>query len=496
MAGKSLERDADVEVQVANIVQHGDKLIVPKKMSFAGAIDLLKRRMQYEQETVNLMETFDAFPWDGAHALDQVLVNMFGWAPSVTKPGGFFRPPEPPALVAIEVAFGKVVNVPWGRFNIPTVDGYIECDTNRKDNLIRFQITAVVKRKDESTVKALFKNVRDYLATNSIYRGKAIKLRFRQDNGDALQMPEPKFMNTDSINPSCLIYSHEVQRSIETNLFTPIRRIRDCIANNIPVKRGVMLGGPYGTGKTLAAFVDRKYAVEAGLTFIYVQRADELDDAISFAKLYGNPAAVLFCEDIDRSLKGERTVKIDDILNTIDGIDSKSLNLITVLTSNHLEDINPAMLRPGRLDAIIEVLPPDAEAAERLIRFYGGDAIDADTDLTEAGQRLAGTIPAIIAEVVKRAKLSQLSQQAEGTLVRKLTSDALADAAYTMKTQQELLDRASRPKEKPADIDTALRGIVNDALSGQAPQRMKGRLDGGGNIDLREDRKVTAAPTA
>ena len=39
------------------------------------------------------------------------------------------------------------------------------------------------------------------------------------------------------------------------NLFTPITRVKDCIKNSIPVKRGILLGGTYGTGKTLAATV-------------------------------------------------------------------------------------------------------------------------------------------------------------------------------------------------------------------------------------------------
>lgn len=473
---KTLERDVSKEVHVADIVKHGEKLIIPENMSYANVIELVRRRMQYEQETVTINETFNAFPYDGAYGLEAVLTQMFGWAPTKTKPGGFFQPPQPPQVVTIDIGYGQTATVPWGQFNLPTVDGVLECDVNRKDGMIRFALTATVKRKDEATVLDLYARLRAYLASNSIYRGKAIKLRFRDDNGKALAMPEPKFMDTARVNPDALIYSRDVQRSIETNLFTPIQRVQDCIANGISIKRGVMLGGEYGTGKTLAALVASKLSVDNGLTFIYVMRADELDDAIAFAKLYGNPAAVLFCEDIDRSMKGERTVKIDDILNTIDGIDSKTLNLITVLTSNHLDQINPAMLRPGRLDAIIEVTPPDAEAAERLIRFYAGEAIDPDTDLTEAGKRLAGTIPAIIAEVVKRAKLSQLAAQPRGSIVRKLTSEALADAAFTMATQQELLKRATAPKAPPTDLVTALGAVVQQAF-GSAPIKLEGEVD-------------------
>lgn len=485
---KTLERDAAKEVHVAEIVRHGEKLIIPEQLPYAKAIDLIHRRMKFEEETVELNETFDAFPWDGAHALENVLVAMFGWAPSNTIPGGFFSPPQPPQLISIEVGPGKVKQIAWGQFSLPTVDGTITCGTGRKDGGVRFAIEATVKRKDESTIKDLFERVRAELKRNSIYRGKAIKLRFRDDKGKALAMPEPKFIDTAGIDESHLIYSQEIETAIRVNLFTPIQRVDDCVANGIPVKRGVMLAGPYGTGKTMAARVASKMAVDNGLTFVTITRADELDDAINFAKLYGEPATVLFCEDIDRALNGERSAKIDDILNTIDGIDSKRQNLITVLTSNHADNINPAMLRPGRLDAIIEVTAPDEEACARLIRLYGGTAIDADTDVSEAARELAAvqTIPAVVAEVVKRAKLTQLTYQDRGTLVTKLSSAALKAAAFTMRHQNELLARASAPKEKAPTLDVVFGELVqkNAGRSG-ATVNASVELDNGlsGSID-------------
>jgi len=477
MAGKSLERDAKKEVSVAEVVRYGDKLVIPEGMKYAAAIDLIHRRMKYEEEVVELNETFAAFPYDGARAFGLVLVDKFGWAPSETKPGGFFRPPQPPQLISVEVAPGKFEQIAWGMFSLPTVDGAIDCGVGSVDGGIRFALSATVKRKDEETIKDLFRLTREKILTDSIYRGKAIKLRFRDDKGNQLAMPEPKFIDTDAIDPNDLIFSREIESSIETNLFTPIKRVRDCIANKIPVKRGVMLGGDYGTGKTMAARIASKYAVEHGLTYVCVLRADELDDAIKFSRLYSDPACVLFCEDIDRTMSGERTVKIDDILNTIDGVDSKSLNLITVLTSNHLENINAAMLRPGRLDAIIEVTPPDAEAVNRLIRRVAGKSLDADTNIDAACEKLAGNVPAVITEVVKRAKLSQLSRQPEGTLVEKLTGEALDDAAFTMTKQNDLLRRASAPKPGRPDLVEALVGVVREAQS-TGPNEAKPRIDG------------------
>ena len=132
-----------------------------------------------------------------------------------------------------------------------------------------------------------------------------------------------------------------------------------------------------------------------------------------------------------------------------------------MLTTNHLDNINQAMLRPGRLDAIINVEAPDADAAERLVRHYGGMAIAADENLTEVGVALAGQIPAVIEETVKRAKLFQLAQSDVGSAVTGIGSEALRTSAVSMSTQVELL----REKEEAVTptLDQAMIEVVKSA---------------------------------
>jgi transitional endoplasmic reticulum ATPase len=151
---------------------------------------------------------------------------------------------------------------------------------------------------------------------------------------------------------------------------------------------------------------------------------------------------------------------MDEILNLIDGIDTKNSNIIVVLTTNDLDAINPAMIRPGRLDAVIDVTPPDAQAVEKLLRLYGGTAINPETDLTDAGRVLAGNIPAVIAEVVKRAKLAELRRLQPGQKVSQLSQDAIVEASKTMHAQVALLKRLSEPKEtKPTITDLVIEAV-------------------------------------
>lgn len=455
--------EAGPVAHVADIVYHGDKLILPDGMGIPAAMALLKSRQEFLETDVRMQESFDVFPWDGANALDRVLTEKFGWAAATATPG--FFGPQPPQLISIDVGPGKKRQVPWGSFSLPGVEGRLATGHEWKGSRVVFQLSALVKRKDEATVRRVFEEVRAFLKGNSIYRGQAIRMRFLDNDGDALPLPEPTFMETGKLRPEHLIYSADVQAAIETNLFTPISRVKDCIANGIPVKRGVLLGGPFGTGKTLAATVAATLAVEAGVTYLYVPRADELAQAIEFAKQYQSPACVIFCEDVDRVMDGERDVEMDDILNIIDGIDTKDANLITVLTTNAMRSINPAMLRPGRLDAVIEVTPPDGGAVQRLLRLYGGDNIEAGADLALVGEELSGCIPAVIAEVVKRAKLAQLKLQAPGEKVQYLSDAALLDAAKTMRAQIDLLNEASKPKDPAITLDSTLQVVVERALA-------------------------------
>jgi hypothetical protein len=455
---------AGKQTHIADIVYHGDKLILPQGMAIPAAVELLIDRQEYLEKAVVLRREYDAFPYDGANALNSVLASKYGWAQSIATPGFFGS--SPPAMLVVAVGPNKTIQVPWGRFSIPGVDGHIETGFQKTRNRLKFVINSNVKRKDEATVRWIMDAVAEFLKDNSIYRGQALKIRFRDDDGDQIAMPEPEFIDTSKIDRSSLIFSSDVADAIETNLFTPIERVSDFIKNGLPIKRAVLLEGTYGTGKTLAATVASRIAVDNDVTYVYCARADELADALEFARQYQNPACVVFCEDVDREMDGERDAEMDTLLNLIDGVDTKRSNIIIVLTSNAVQNINVAMLRPGRLDAVITVTPPDGPAVEKLIRNIGGDAIDPTADLRLAGEALAGQIPAVISEVVKRAKIVQIRRQEPGTKVKMISGPALIEAAKTMAAQLRLLQEkidASNVKELPM-LDAVFKELIKEGM--------------------------------
>lgn len=441
----------ETKVEQHPIEYAGTAITLPPGMSFDEGIRNLERRRDYENQKTRFTVEVEAFPQDGAVALQRVLAKRYGWAHSVPTPGFFGS--EPPMMVTVETGVNESMQVPWGRFELPGIKGWIATGVTKRKGRVVFMLYAEVLRKHESEVKAIGDEVRQEILTNSIYRGKAVKLSFDTESspwdGDT-RIANITFMDLNGIDEDSLVYSKHVKDAIFTNLITPLRS-RDALKRfGIPFKRGVLLAGIYGTGKTLAAHYAAKVATENGVMFVYIDKAEDFAEAIDFVRQY-QPGAV-FCEDIDSVTSGDRNSDMNAILNIVDGIDSKATDIMVVLTTNNVGAIHQGMLRPGRLDAVIEVEPPDADAVQRLIRLYGRGLVAQDADLSEIGSLLNGQIPAVVREVIERAKLDAIrlgSFSEDGNLL--VTGDALVASALTMHMQISLLNR--KPELPPSELE-------------------------------------------
>lgn len=437
------DRFANAEV---HIKREGTRITLPSEpfpMSYAEAITCLQRRIQEEEEVIAVHEDVDAFPFDGAHAFMEAMKQTYGWASPQARETFFGK--IPPKTINLEIGYGVYTQIIWGDFKIPGMEGVLTTGVTSKDGRPIFKIGGEVKKKHQQDVAALAALTRQIVKERSIYKGKAITLK-TNDQGEVQFDRPPGFLDLSRVNPDELTFSDEVAAQVETNLWCPVENTDACRLHHIPLKRGVLLEGPFGTGKTLTAFVTAQKAAKNGWTFIMLDRVSGLNQALTFARMY--QPAVVFAEDVDREVQGQdRTVAIDDILNTIDGIESKGSEVITILTSNDVKGINRAMLRPGRLDAIISVQAPDAKAAQKLIRLYSRGLIADDVDLSAAGTELKGQIPATIREVVERSKLYAISREKSGKIT--LTCDDLVHSARGMKQHLELM---SPNKEAPLSV--------------------------------------------
>lgn len=443
-------KNKEIQIDKVRVEVHDGPMLLPEGLSDAQAIKVLERKIDYEQQLFGVHAEFDGFIWESAYALSKVLEAQFGWAGARSK--RTFFGDIPPRMIGIKVDVNETVQVPWGEFRVPGITGYLESTQMQKpDGRHVFVLAGEVLRKNEDKVNQIIAGMREYVRTNSIYKGKAFHLDIYDDMGQYYEFPEINFIRLDPAQETELVLPTTTARMVRVHVFTPIERTEEVRAASIPLKRGVLLAGLYGTGKTMILHVAAIKARRNGWTFIQCKAA-QLPAIIKVARSY--QPCVVACEDIDKVTGGARTEIIDMILNTIDGVEAKGTEIMVLVTTNDPDKINPSMMRPGRLDAFVTVGPPDAEAAEALARQYGRGLIHEDEPLERSPQMLAGKIPAVNREIVERSKLAAIDTTPRGGEF-KITDDDLVIGTIEMEEHIRLatpkLDDTRSDREKAAD---------------------------------------------
>jgi transitional endoplasmic reticulum ATPase len=256
----------------------------------------------------------------------------------------------------------------------------------------------------------------------------------------------------------------------------PIKRPEVFRQMGIRPPKGVLLFGPPGTGKTLLA---KAVATESEANFISVRGPEifnkyvgESEKAVReiFKKARQTAPCVLFFDEIDailssRGMRDDTGVSqriVNQFLAELDGMQTLQ-NVLVIGATNRADILDPAVLRPGRFDAVVFVPPPDLEARIEIFQVHTREMpLDSDIDIEKLAKLTEGYSGADIEGLVREAAMAAVRTDWKPKPVN-------------MKHFEEALGEV-RPSISPEDIKRFLASA--EQVKKRQPQRSSDILPG------------------
>ena len=240
----------------------------------------------------------------------------------------------------------------------------------------------------------------------------------------------------------------EAKQALTEAVLWPLQHPDTFARLGVDPPRGVLLYGPPGCGKT---FVVRALASTGQLSVHAVKGSELMDKWVGssekavrelFRRARDSAPSLVFLDEVD-ALAPRRGQSFDSgvtdrvvaaLLTELDGIDP--LRDVVVLGATNRPDlIDPALLRPGRLERLVFIEPPDAAARREILRTAGKSIpLSADVDLDEVAAELDGYSAADCVALLREAALTAMRRSIDAANV------TAADLAAARKTVRPSLD--------------------------------------------------------
>jgi transitional endoplasmic reticulum ATPase len=279
----------------------------------------------------------------------------------------------------------------------------------------------------------------------------------KEDFDAALQVVRPTALGGETLDIATLSLDDvgdmtEVKAAVSEAVLWPLQYPDTFARLGVAAPRGLLLYGPPGCGKT---FLVKAIAGSGQCNVLSVKGAELLSKWVGeseravrelFRRAREAAPTLVFLDEVDalapvrgQSTDGGTTDRVvASLLTELDGVESLR-DVVVVGATNRPDLVDPALLRPGRLERLVFVPPPDADArAQILTAASKGVPLDPAVDLVELGRRTEGFSAADCSALVREAAL---------TAMRESMSAATVTAAHV----EQALER-TRPSLDPAQV--------------------------------------------
>jgi hypothetical protein len=271
-------------------------------------------------------------------------------------------------------------------------------------------LQVLAARRDTAT--AVRERIERLMREHDVYRGQILTFGFSEYRGNELLTFQPR----PTLSADEVVLPAGVLQTIEQHVVLAGNRAQALTAAGQHLKRGLLLHGPPGTGKThtvrylLSRLTDSTVIIMSGPALRFIGAATALARRLQ--------PSVVVVEDVDliahdRSFSFDGNPMLFQLLNEMDGVGADA-DTTFVLTTNRVEILEHALTdRPGRVDLAVEIPRPDADGRERLLRLYTRDVT---LDLPDPEPLVAateGVTASFIREWARRAVLRALDRDGE-----------------------------------------------------------------------------------
>ena len=247
----------------------------------------------------------------------------------------------------------------------------------------------------------------------------------------------------------------ELQEAVEWPLKYPV--VFEKLQTKPP--KGILLFGPPGTGKTLLA---KAVANESECNFISVKGPELLSKWVGesekgvreiFRKARQAAPSIIFFDEVDALVPKRGTYMgsshvtesvVSQILTELDGLEELK-NVTVIGATNRPDMLDPALMRPGRMERHIYVPPPDAESRRKIFEVYlkdTGALLTADVTIDDLVAGTENYVGADIEALVREAKLSAMREFL--SMMAGKTPEELSDAVINVRLTRSHFEEARK----------------------------------------------------